>query len=214
MKLYVYDHCPFCVRARMIFGLKNIPCEIIVLANDDETIPQSLIGKKMLPILVTDEGETIGESLDIVRYIDEMTGKPTLAAPASEVVEAWIEEASGLVYRLAIPRWSCSDYPEFKNESARKYFIQKKESVFGSFSALMKESPALIKDVNMKLTDLDQILAALPTIEQYSLTDILLYPVLRSLSIVKGVEWPVGLDGWRKRVAMDCNVPLNDAIAI
>ncbi|MDU4397175.1 MAG: glutaredoxin, partial [Haemophilus parainfluenzae] len=23
MKLYVYDHCPFCVRARMIFGLKN-----------------------------------------------------------------------------------------------------------------------------------------------------------------------------------------------
>ena len=25
MKLYVYDHCPFCVRARMIFGLKNLP---------------------------------------------------------------------------------------------------------------------------------------------------------------------------------------------
>ena len=24
MKLYVYDHCPFCVRARMIFGLKNL----------------------------------------------------------------------------------------------------------------------------------------------------------------------------------------------
>ena len=23
MKLYVYDHCPFCVRARMIFGLKS-----------------------------------------------------------------------------------------------------------------------------------------------------------------------------------------------
>ena len=23
MKLYVYDHCPFCVRARMIFGLKK-----------------------------------------------------------------------------------------------------------------------------------------------------------------------------------------------
>lgn len=22
MKLYIYEHCPFCVRARMIFGLK------------------------------------------------------------------------------------------------------------------------------------------------------------------------------------------------
>ncbi|TVU92243.1 glutaredoxin 2 [Vreelandella titanicae] len=213
MKLYVYDHCPFCVRARMIFGLKNIPCEIVFLANDDETTPQTLIGKKMLPILVTDEGEIIGESLDIVRYIDAITGKPTLSDPAS-TVEAWIEEVSRLIYQLAIPRWSYSDYPEFKNESARTYFTQKKENVFGSFSTLMKESPALIKAVNIKLIDLDQILAALPTTERYSLTDILLYPVLRSLSIVKGVEWPVGLDAWRKRVATDCRVPLNDAIAI
>ena len=28
MNLYVYDHCPFCVRARMIFGLKNLPVEL------------------------------------------------------------------------------------------------------------------------------------------------------------------------------------------
>ncbi len=27
---------PFCVRARMIFGLKNLPVELVVLANDDE----------------------------------------------------------------------------------------------------------------------------------------------------------------------------------
>ncbi|POU69340.1 glutaredoxin, partial [Pantoea sp. PSNIH4] len=27
MKLYIYDHCPFCVKARMIFGLKNLPVE-------------------------------------------------------------------------------------------------------------------------------------------------------------------------------------------
>ncbi|MDU1427151.1 MAG: glutaredoxin, partial [Klebsiella michiganensis] len=27
MKLYIYDHCPFCLKARMIFGLKNIPVE-------------------------------------------------------------------------------------------------------------------------------------------------------------------------------------------
>ncbi|EPT9973233.1 glutaredoxin, partial [Escherichia coli] len=25
MKLYIYDHCPYCLKARMIFGLKNIP---------------------------------------------------------------------------------------------------------------------------------------------------------------------------------------------
>ena len=42
----VYDHCPFCVRARMIFGLKNLPVELIVLANDDEATPIGLVGKK------------------------------------------------------------------------------------------------------------------------------------------------------------------------
>ena len=25
MKLFIYDHCPFCVKARMIFGLKRQP---------------------------------------------------------------------------------------------------------------------------------------------------------------------------------------------
>ena len=46
MKLYVYDHCPFCVRARMIFGLKNLPVELVVLANDDEATPIGFSGQK------------------------------------------------------------------------------------------------------------------------------------------------------------------------
>ena len=55
MKLYVYDHCPFCVRARMIFGLKNLPVELVVLANDDEATPIGLVGKKVVPILVKED---------------------------------------------------------------------------------------------------------------------------------------------------------------
>ncbi|MEQ5209184.1 glutathione S-transferase N-terminal domain-containing protein, partial [Proteus sp. fly-1067] len=39
MKLYIYDHCPFCVRARMIFGLKNIDVEQIFLMEDDKATP-------------------------------------------------------------------------------------------------------------------------------------------------------------------------------
>ncbi len=43
MKLYTYDHCPFCTRARMIFGLKNQPLDNHFLLNDDEATPISLI---------------------------------------------------------------------------------------------------------------------------------------------------------------------------
>jgi len=33
-KLLVYDHCPFCVRVRLAFGIKNIKHELYFLAND------------------------------------------------------------------------------------------------------------------------------------------------------------------------------------
>lgn len=51
MKLYIYDHCPFCVRARMIFGLRDVAVEEVVLANDDEATPIGMIGSKQVPIL-------------------------------------------------------------------------------------------------------------------------------------------------------------------
>ena len=33
--LYVYDHCPFCVRVRVALGVKNIKHNLHFLANDD-----------------------------------------------------------------------------------------------------------------------------------------------------------------------------------
>ena len=56
MKLFIYDHCPFCVKARMIFGLKRQPIRLVTLLNDDETTPFNLIGTKMVPILIKDDG--------------------------------------------------------------------------------------------------------------------------------------------------------------
>ena len=66
MKLYIYDHCPFCSRARMIFGLRQMAVEEIVLLNNDEATPIALIGAKQVPILQKADGSHMGESLDIV----------------------------------------------------------------------------------------------------------------------------------------------------
>ena len=40
MKLYIYDHCPFCVRARMIFGLRDVAV--------DEAHDQIILGLEQL----------------------------------------------------------------------------------------------------------------------------------------------------------------------
>ncbi len=49
MKLYIYDHCPYCLKARMIFGLKNIPVELHVLLNDDAETPTGWSVKNRFP---------------------------------------------------------------------------------------------------------------------------------------------------------------------
>lgn len=51
--VYVYDHCPFCVRVRLALGIKNIKHKLYFMANDDVQTPASLVGKKIAPIFVS-----------------------------------------------------------------------------------------------------------------------------------------------------------------
>jgi len=214
MKLYVYDHCPFCVRSRMIFGLKEVACEIITLPNDDEETPARLIGKKMLPVLVTESNEAMGESLDIVKYIDETYGSSVLKMSDNPEIETWMEEATKLIYPLAIPRWANSDFEEFRQDAARQYFVNKKEAVFGPFQRLLEQTEIMVNEMNVQLEILEGLFAQQERDSEYfSLTDIRLFPLLRSLSIVKGIHWPPQIDAWRREMALGTRVNLNDDIA-
>jgi glutaredoxin 2 len=42
-RVYVYDHCPFCVRVRFVLGIKNIKHNVVFLANDDIETPTKLV---------------------------------------------------------------------------------------------------------------------------------------------------------------------------
>ncbi len=66
-------HCPYCLKARMIFGLKNIPVELHVLLNDDAETPTRMVGQKQVPILQKDDSRYMPESMDIVHYVDNST---------------------------------------------------------------------------------------------------------------------------------------------
>ena len=73
LKLYIYEHCPFCVKARMIFGLKDLAFDQVILQHNDEAQPISMTGYKLVPIL-EENGHFMGESMDIVQYIDQEKG--------------------------------------------------------------------------------------------------------------------------------------------
>jgi glutaredoxin 2 len=214
MKLFVYDHCPFCVKARMIFGLKRIPFDLAILLNDDEATPISMIGKKMAPIL-EDRGQYIAESMDIVARIDEMAGSKALSGPRNPAIEQWNTAVTGPLYSLALPRWAVSDFEEFSTTSARAYFTRNKERMLGSFKDHMAASAEYIATLNRHLRDLAPMVQSSDAVNGVlSEDDIHLFATLRSMSIVRGIEYPKAVDDYRVRMAELCGIGLHDHIAI
>ncbi|MDK9424080.1 glutaredoxin 2 [Pectobacterium carotovorum] len=215
MKLYIYDHCPYCVKARMIFGLKNLPVELQILANDDAATPERLIGQKMVPILQKDDGSYMPESMDIVHYIDHYDRKPLLAGSTNPAIAAWLRKVTEYTPRLIIPRFAQAAFEEFASASARHYFVNKKEAQLGNFADHLSHSQGLIKKLNNDLQDLDPLIVQPNACNGVlSTDDINLFPLLRSLSIVAGVTPPSRVADYRDNMAKQTQVTLLSSLAI
>lgn len=214
MKLYVYDHCPFCVKARTIFGLANISFDLAILLNDDEETPTRMIGKKMAPILDHD-GRFIPESMDIVAYIDNLAGGDTLPGPTNPQVAAWISEVTEPLYRLAMPRWAAAPLPEFATAEARAYFTRNKENAIGGFAGHLAKSEEYIGRLNAHLLDLAPIIQSSDAVNGIiSSDDIHLFATLRAMSIVEDVIYPPAVDAYRRGMAQATGVELHDDLGI
>jgi len=222
MKLYIYDHCPYCVKARIIFGIKKIDFELITLLNDDEVTPISMVGQKLLPILEKEDGSYMPESMDIVAYIDNNYGKPALERGLHPELEEWLGRMRIYTYKLTMPRWArvpdrqFSEFlQEFTTESARDYFTKKKEAYIGSFTEHLDNSSQYILEVNDLLKDLEQIIKIEHLVaEKPEEIDIHLFTTLRSLSIVKGLKYPKKVNNYRLYMSDYSGVPLHDEIAV
>ena len=49
-ELFVYDHCPFCVRVRVAAGVLGVEHKLVFMGNDDVETPTAMVGKKIAPI--------------------------------------------------------------------------------------------------------------------------------------------------------------------
>ena len=122
-KIYVYDHCPFCVRVRLALGMKNIKSDLIFLANDDIETPTKLVGKKLAPIMQFEDGSAMMESLDIVELLDtnEKYGPTGFIKPASGRTDLkdWQKTVKEEMRILQRPRYMKAFLPEFAMKDAR-----------------------------------------------------------------------------------------------
>ena len=155
MKLYVYDHCPFCVRAQGRWSHR----------------PASLRRRAKLQ----------SHSVD-------------------RALERCGERA------LVIPRTPDPVYPEFRTQAAREYFRKKKEAAFGPFDALLAATEELKGQLTTGLTEL---VSLLPDAENHaSINDVLLFPILRSLSIVPELTLPSPIKIYRDRMSERADISL------
>lgn len=194
MKLYIYQHCPFCLRVLLLRGLKKLDLPVqVVLENDVET-PTRLIGRKKVPILQKADGSAMPESMDIVRYLDAQFAPPLLTAAERPQLDAWSERASGLIFRLAVPRITRGDFAELATPEARAAYIEREIRSFGDLDALLAATPQLLAELAPLLTELDSLIP--PPEAELGESDIRLFPLLALLSIVKDVKLPPAVAAW------------------
>jgi glutaredoxin 2 len=199
----------------MIFGLKNIPVELNVLLNDDEATPTRMIGQKMAPILQKDDSRYLPESMDIVHYVDKLDGKPLLTVKQNPALDAWLRKVNGYVNRLLIPRFAKSPFDEFATPEARAYFVAKKEAAIGNFDEHMAHSAGLIKKISDDLRALDKLIVQPNAVNgELSDDDIHLFPLLRNLTIVAGINWPTRVADYRDNMAKQTQINLLSSMAI
>ncbi|OOF43517.1 glutaredoxin, GrxB family [Rodentibacter trehalosifermentans] len=209
MKLYAYDHCPFCVRARMIFGLKNLPFELVMLANDDEATPIGLVGKKVVPILIKEDGTAMPESLDIVHYVDEHFGEKILSEQLRSEVEEWVKTVGRYYNHLLIPRFVKMDLAEFNTQSAVDYFIKKKTEAIGDFQQNLDETANYLVRLHQDLENLVPLIKSASALNgKLSLEDIMVFPMLRNLTCVRDIQFPPEVAAYLKTMSKQSGVDL------
>ncbi|TYZ66838.1 hypothetical protein PybrP1_005178 [[Pythium] brassicae (nom. inval.)] len=216
-KLFIYDHCPFCVRARMIFGLKQVPHELVFLANHDEATPIGLVGAKQAPILLPPGGAAaFPESMEIVRFVDAHYGGAVLLHESAgrEDIKQWIKDSAECFRLLYHPRFHAAPFAEFAQRASREYYRAKKEKSIGSFLDALARTPELVAEANAHLERLAQLFHSNRSVNAaLSYDDIDVFGRLRGLTLVKDLKWPPKLREYVDFMAEAADVPLLDAMA-
>lgn len=122
MKLYIFETCPFCIRVRIMAGLKGLQTDLIYVSPGQ--IPPELAGRidrLSVPILV--DGETlIQDSADIIHHLDAH-GTPMLQSyNTSQALEEWRTSIAAPLSALCYPRMPQLNVPELALPDALALF--------------------------------------------------------------------------------------------
>jgi glutaredoxin 2 len=190
MKLYMFEHCSLCFRVRMIAALKRLHLQETVVLDDDSDTMIGLVGRRVIPILVKDDGQPMLESMDMVMYVDGV-GDRVLTGPQRSEVGAWADRIVAKTAPLTMPRYPLLGLPEFNTIAALDHYNLRKRKAFGDFVELRANTRHYIDAMMPDLEALDRMIEMPSALNgSLSLDDIRVVPLLRAAAIVKGLRFP------------------------
>mmetsp|Transcript_25023 Transcript_25023/g.98865 ORF Transcript_25023/g.98865 Transcript_25023/m.98865 type:complete len:265 (-) Transcript_25023:443-1237(-) len=203
-KLFVYDHCPYCVKCRMAFGLRGEKYDLYFLANDDAVTPTKMIGKKVLPILSV-SGDAMGESMDIIAKIE---GDSPVLKPATgrTDVKEWLAKTTDTQRMLTRPRLAKTPLAEFQTKSSRETYAKNHKT----YDEMLPKTDELLASFNESLKELEDMMDSDESVSPGGIgyDDIELFPRVRGYTMVKGVVLPPKLKAYAEKMSERCDIPL------
>jgi glutaredoxin 2 len=190
MKIYMFEHCSLCFRVRMTAALKRLHLQEVVVLDDDTDTMVGLVGKRVIPILVKDDGQPMLESMDMVNYVDSR-GEQALTGAERAEIAAWADQFIQRSAPLTMPRYPLLGLPEFGTVAALDHYNRRKRKVFGDFVELRADTRRYISQLMPDLETLDRLIERPHAVNgALSLDDVRVLPLLRSVAVVKGLRFP------------------------
>jgi glutaredoxin 2 len=150
--------------------------ETVVLEDDSETMIK-VVGKRVVPILIRDDGTPMLESMDMVTHID-LLGDPVLTGPQRTEISAWADSIVPKSVPLTMPRYPLLGLPEFGTIAAHDHFIVRKRKKLSGFTELRAKTRELIDALMPDLEWLDRLIEAPDAVNgKLSLDDIRVLPL-------------------------------------
>jgi glutaredoxin 2 len=190
MRLYMFEHCSLCFRVRMVAALKRLHLQETVVLEDDTETMVNLVGKRVVPILVKDDGKPMLESMDMVHYVESL-GDRVLTGPQRSEIAPWADNIPPKLSPLTWPRYPLLGLPEFGTVAALDHYNLRKRTAIGDFVELRAHTRQYIDALMPELDELDRLIESpLAVNGTPSLDDIRVLPLLRSAGVVKGMSFP------------------------
>lgn len=213
MKLYVYHHCPYCIKVRLVADLSSLSYELVFLANDDEKSHIDKIGSKQVPFIELNDGSFIKESDNICKYIAKLKNFNIKNSKIDNSVKENLALLPEHYRRVVYPRvpYHPANECDFPTQSAREYFIAKKSQYIGDMDALLKNPPYdAVLAINKILKEIDPFINT-PFIngDNFSWDDINIFPTFFILTMAKGmIEFPENIAKYIQNIESKTNIEL------